>query len=104
MTEALTYLLAVIAGVIASLLYIGGLWVTVRRLPTSSRPVLLLAVSFLLRVAAVLALFYVVARTGLLAMAVAVFVFVFMRFLLTHRWGLRAGRQRSHRGSHPDAG
>jgi F1F0 ATPase subunit 2 len=104
MSDLLPYLLAVVAGALAGFLYFAGLWLTIRRLPDSRRPYLLLPASFLLRAALMLALFYLVAGAGLLPLAVAALVFVLVRFFLTHRWGVRANEQRSLRGSHSDAG
>jgi F1F0 ATPase subunit 2 len=104
MTDLLAYVIAIFAGALAGFLYFAGLWLTIRRLPDSRRPYLLLPASFLLRAALILALFYIVARTGLLPLAVAALVFVLVRFFLTHRWGVRANKHRSLRGSHSDAG
>ncbi|MDX1567261.1 MAG: ATP synthase subunit I [Longimicrobiales bacterium] len=45
-------------------LYFGALWLTVRRIPHASRPGLLVAVSYLVRLAALAGGFYVVVRLG----------------------------------------
>ena len=52
--------LAVAAGLGLGLLYFGGLWLTVRRLPGSGRPALLFAGSFAGRTAVTIAGFYLV--------------------------------------------
>jgi len=53
MSDPLVWLAAALAGGVLALLHLGGLWMTVRRLPTSRHRVLLTVGSFLLRVALV---------------------------------------------------
>lgn len=53
MTDLLVWLAAALAGGVLAVLHLGGLWMTVRRLPTSRHRVLLTVSSFLLRVALV---------------------------------------------------
>ena len=47
-----------IAGGLIGTLYFGGLWLTVKRIPASDNPHLLLVSSFFLRMTAALAAFY----------------------------------------------
>jgi F1F0 ATPase subunit 2 len=49
-TDLLVWLAAALAGGMLAVLHLGGLWVTVRRLPASRHRVLLTVGSFLLRV------------------------------------------------------
>ncbi|MDX9741291.1 MAG: ATP synthase subunit I [Gammaproteobacteria bacterium] len=51
---------AVIAGAGLGLIYFGGLWLTVRRLPGADRPTLLFGGSLVLRLSLTLAGFYLV--------------------------------------------
>ena len=52
------YLLSCLAGALLGLVFFGGLWLTVRHLPRSRRPALLMLTSLLLRFTLVLAAFY----------------------------------------------
>ena len=49
MTEVLRWMLPLAGGMTIGLVYFGGLWATVRRLPTSRRPALLTLASFVVR-------------------------------------------------------
>jgi F1F0 ATPase subunit 2 len=55
MNEWIIFLFAVIAGATLGLLYFGGLWLTILRLPASRHPVLLTFGSFIGRSAVILA-------------------------------------------------
>lgn len=55
----------------AGTLYFGGLWLTVRNIAAAQRPRLRLALSFLLRMGALLSIFYVMTSQGALAMGAA---------------------------------
>jgi len=83
--------LAAVAGAGLGLLYFGGLWLTVRRLAGSRRPVLLFGGSFLVRTALAVAGFYLV-MDGSLARALACLAgFIVVRQVLVAR--LRPGRK-----------
>lgn len=56
--DILLLLLAGVAGAALGLVFFGGLWYTVRRLLKSSRPLLLLVVSFVVRTSLTLSGFY----------------------------------------------
>lgn len=55
MSDLPNLVLGLVAGVVAGTAYFGGLWLTVRRLPESGRPALLMLVSYLVRMGLVLA-------------------------------------------------
>ncbi len=58
-------------GIGLGLIFFGGLWLTVVRIPSSRSPHMLLAGSFLLRLAVVLAGFYLLVPLGWQAMTIA---------------------------------
>jgi F1F0 ATPase subunit 2 len=64
-------LVALPIGAGLGLIFFGGLWLTVVRIPSNRRPHLLLAGSFLLRLAVVLAGFYLLTPLGWQAMMIA---------------------------------
>jgi F1F0 ATPase subunit 2 len=64
-------LVALPIGAGLGLIFFGGLWLTVARIPSSRRPHLLLAGSFLLRMTVVLSGFYLLAPLGWQAMTIA---------------------------------
>jgi F1F0 ATPase subunit 2 len=87
MTTWLGYIIAFIGGLIIGGLYYGGLWWTVRRLHTAEYPPLLLALSFLVRLAVAMGLFYLVAQGSVARLGVAFLAFILMRFVTKRRWG-----------------
>jgi len=91
MGDSATMLLSLSAGAALGLLYFGGLWLTLQRLPTADRPKALLLGSFVGRTALVLGIFYILARVvevGWEGLAVSLIGFLAIRFLLVRRWGL----------------
>ncbi|HBE32220.1 MAG TPA: ATP synthase subunit I [Cyanobacteria bacterium UBA11369] len=50
MSNVVSFILALLIGIGMGLIYFGGLWLTVRKLPNTSNPVLLSIVSFFGRV------------------------------------------------------
>ncbi|MDY6941694.1 MAG: ATP synthase subunit I [Pseudomonadota bacterium] len=72
-----------LGGMGLGLLYFGGLWWTVRRLPTRAHPVAWLFGSFLLRTVAVLAGLYVLSAGEVLPLTVSLAGMVLLRLLLT---------------------
>lgn len=79
---ALTLLAALFAGAGLGLLFFGGLWWTVRRLPGSDRPGLLLGGSFLLRTALVVGGFWLVMGASWQRAAACLLGFLLARTLL----------------------
>ncbi|MBE3069465.1 MAG: ATP synthase subunit I [Planctomycetes bacterium] len=78
--------LAVVAGVAAGLVYFGGLWLTVQRLPTSRRPGVLALVSFAVRLAVSVAVMGLCARRHWQLLAACVAAFLVTRVVLVRRW------------------
>lgn len=81
--------LGLLAGTTLSAIFVGGLALTVRRLPGSAHPGLLVMVSFAVRAAVVVSAFVLLARESLLAFAIGFAIFVLAR-LVTVRIGARA--------------
>ncbi len=80
-----TMAFALIAGIGLGLFYFGGLWLTMRRLPTTRWPVPLALSSFLGRTAIVLVGFYFVMGGRWERVVVCLVGFLMARFLLTSR-------------------
>ncbi len=57
-------IVALFAGIVLGLLYFGGLWITVNKLPTTSKPLQLTLLSFLGRLGICLLFFYLVIIEG----------------------------------------
>ena len=64
MSDLLRIGVGVLCGLGMGLLFFGGLWMTVRRLPTSNRPMLVMLGSFALRTAVLGVCFYGLAELG----------------------------------------
>lgn len=86
MTPPLTLLLALGEGFLLGCLFFSGLWFTVRLLPGSSRPVLLMLGSSLVRVLLTLPLLFWIAAGDWQRLAAAVLGFLLARTLLVLRW------------------
>ncbi len=71
--------LALFAGALTGAGYFGGLYLTVRRVGKSSAPGWLLLISFLVRLVAVLVVFYLLSAWGPAAMLVALGAFLLAR-------------------------
>jgi F1F0 ATPase subunit 2 len=83
MSEALTMLLAGLAGGALGAIFFGGLWWTVRKGLTSKQPAFWFLGSLLLRMGIVLAGFYFVANLGLGRLMVCLLGFVLARLVVT---------------------
>ncbi len=95
MSEPWLLLLAGLAGAGLGLLFFGGLWYTIRQLPQSRRPALLLISSFLIRLSLTLLGFSWIlggAAAAIDRLLVAFIGFLLVRLLLTRRLR-RAGDQ-----------
>ncbi|NET37964.1 MAG: ATP synthase subunit I [Cyanothece sp. SIO1E1] len=84
------FMVALITGLGLGLFYFGGLWFTVRRLPKAKRPILVMAVSFLLRLGISLSGVYLIlihlSGVQLMASLLAYILgFLLVRNLLIHR-------------------
>lgn len=86
-SELLRLTLSLGTGIGLGIYYFGGLWLTVRKLPTASRPVLLSLSSFFARLAVVLAGFYFVMGGRWERLLVCLFGFLCVRFVLVRLWG-----------------
>ena len=80
--------LAFTAGLVLGAFYFVTLWRTVKRLPETRHPVRLMLGSFALRMAVVLAGFYFVMSGHWERLAMALMGFIFMKVILTRRFGI----------------
>jgi len=79
-----------VAGAAIGLVYFGGLWLTVRRLPARRRPHLWLLGSFVLRLGLALAAFYLLVPLGWQALATGLAGLLAARQVLVRARGLGA--------------
>jgi F1F0 ATPase subunit 2 len=79
--------LALAAGVGLGIFYFAGLWLTVRKLPTTPRPVFFSLSSFFARLVVVILGFYFVMNGRWLRLLVCLFGFLCARFVLVRVWG-----------------
>lgn len=85
MTDLRLLCISALAGAGLGWFFYQGLWVTVRRLPASSRPQWLLFVSFVVRTAVVMTALYLSAGFGPISFATVLAAFFLLRFLLIDR-------------------
>ena len=83
MNDALTLVLAGVAGLLLGAIFFGGLWWTVRKGMSSRRPALLFACSLLLRLSIVAAGFYFVGRGHWEPLLLCLFGFAVSRPIVT---------------------
>lgn len=74
--------LGALLGVILGLLYFGGLWLTVRRLPKVKRPRLFLLLSSVFRLSLVLGCFWLIMRQDLVLFLITLLFFFLLRIAL----------------------
>ncbi len=86
--------LAVPVGAMLGLFFFGGLWWTVNRLSGASRPTLLFAVSFIVRVAVVLLVFYLLLMQGPFVLLAAL-----AGFLAARMWAISRFRPQHQEGT-----
>lgn len=87
MGELLPLMLALAAGIGLGMFYFGGLWLTVRRLPTTRRPAFLSLLSFFGRLGVVLFGFYLVMGGHWERLLVCLSGFLGVRIILVRLWG-----------------
>ena len=87
MPDALSLLVAFLAGIGLGSFYFGALWLTVRQLPTTRRPFSLSFFSFVVRLAVTLFGFYLAMGGHWERLLVCLLGFVGMRNVLTRIWG-----------------
>jgi len=93
MSNALSWVLALLSGIGLGLVFFGGLWWTVRRGMRSSAPALWFSGSWLVRSAAVLAGFYGASRGDWRHLAACLLGFVVARWVLLRLPGTLAARR-----------
>ncbi|MBX3059995.1 MAG: ATP synthase subunit I [Anaerolineae bacterium] len=76
-----------LVGGVAGSLYFGGLWYTVRQLPATNRPALLLLGSFLLRLTLLLGALYLLTSAHWSYLLSALVGLLLARTLLIRHWG-----------------
>jgi len=87
MNEGLMLALALMAGLLLGAIFFGGLWWTVRKGVTSTRPTLLFLGSMLLRTGVVIAGFYVVSDGHWQRLLACLFGFAIARSIVTRLAG-----------------
>lgn len=87
---------ALAAGIGLGIFYFCGLWLTVRKLPTARRPLVLSLGSFLARLAVVLVGFYFVMDGRWDRLVVCLLGFIGVRAVLLKIWGPGKKNRRSH--------
>jgi F1F0 ATPase subunit 2 len=87
MTSILVLAAAGLAGFLLGLGFFGGLWWTVRRIPVSRHPGVLIMISLLLRMSVVLACFYLILQLHWQALLAALVGFTLARIGLKQRLG-----------------
>lgn len=94
MSEPAQVAMGFVGGLLMGLFFFGGLWLSVKRLPDSRHPMLLILGSFLVRLVVLVVCFWALARYGgWLAVVSALPGLLFMRVLLIWAFGRRdAGR------------
>ena len=85
--------LAFLWGVVLGLFYFGGLWMTLKTMPGKKWPKRRLAISYLVRVAGVLAGFWIVVQKGGVALLFTVVAFFGVRIILTRVLGPKNGEK-----------
>ncbi len=83
MIEAMTLVLAVLAGLVLGAFFFGGLWWTVNRSMVSPQPGLLILGSFLSRTAVVVGGFYLALQGGWQSLVTCLVGFLVSRVLVT---------------------
>jgi F1F0 ATPase subunit 2 len=105
MSEAIWQpLCGLFAGMAGGALYFGGLWLTVTHLTRSERPYRLLAVSFVLRLAAVLVVFYLLLPLGWIVLVTALVGLLTARQFWLRSKGGRKGKQWTSVPMQPSSG
>lgn len=89
-TDTFSLILSGIAGMAIGLLYFGGLWLTIRQLPQSRHPVLLMMSSLIVRTAITVGAFYYVMNQHWERAIACLIGFIAIRMILASR--LHPGR------------
>lgn len=81
--SAVLVLAAGLAGVTLAFFFYGGLWWTVRQLPRSAHPALLIVASYWARLIVVVAAFVFLSKSGFAAASIALGSFIFGRLVVS---------------------
>ena len=92
------------AGMVIGALYFGGLWLTVSQVGHARRPYHLLAVSFVVRLAAVFAAFYILLPQGWVVLGAAMVGLLAARQLWLRTKGGRKGKEWTSVPTQPSSG
>lgn len=95
MSEWRQVLLTLLVGIVLGTAYFGGLWLTVRRLPTARHPALLSLGSFFIRTLVTMLGFYLVMGSQWERLLLCLGGFLLARTVLMHRWGPAPARPES---------
>jgi F1F0 ATPase subunit 2 len=88
MNNEVIYLgLALLGGMALGAFYFGGLWYTIRQIPTSTRPGMLLIASMVVRMAVILGAFILIMDGSWQRLLACVVGFILMRQIMIKRWG-----------------
>ncbi|MBI5870035.1 MAG: ATP synthase subunit I [Actinobacteria bacterium] len=88
MTLLVNIVLPLSAGLALGIIYFGGLWLTLRRLPAAKQPAFLVLGSYLGRLGLCLAGFILIAVTaGLQGILICTAAFIAARIVMVRRWG-----------------
>ncbi len=87
--EEMWLLIALIAGMMLGFSYLGGLWFTIRQLPTATYPMILVLGSFILRIGTTVCGFYVVMGGHWVRLLIGLLGFLLIRAILVRRWGIQ---------------
>jgi len=83
----LGWLVALFVGGLAGFVYFLGLWITLKRLPVSNNPALLMLSSLLLRMAFVMSVFYLIMlNVGWQGLLIALVGLTLVRFILSRHY------------------
>ncbi|MBU1055875.1 MAG: ATP synthase subunit I [Proteobacteria bacterium] len=86
---------ATVWGVILSILFFGGLWWTLKKIPQKQNPQRFLGYSFIIRTSIALGGFWLALNHSLAAFGITMAAFALMRFILTHRLGSAKGDEKN---------
>ena len=85
-SEELWLLVALIAGMFLGVSYLGGLWFTIRRLPTATNPIILVLGSFILRIVITILGFYLIMEGHWIRLTLGLLGFLLIRTILVYGW------------------
>ena len=86
MNYSMHLLLALIYGFAIGIFYFSSLWITVKQLPTTQQPILLIVGSLLGRLTIATLGFYIIMNGSWQRLLIALFGFVLARSILIRRW------------------